>query len=266
MISALQTGCDTNFSRVNARWRKESHLESGMGCPCSVNGLHHKVLWRRLALRIRVPIHDHYYINIKVKYKEIKYKDREYKSKNTAAGQPHRERRFGFCAPYAEQVEIYADVYTVYKDIEDQWESGFPRSMRKQDQATGAACSDEYEPGTRLYPLMFNEERGYLPKVVNDPFENRLAFHIWGILFPALWPVLLLLLLLLLNINYAWAHHKYDYAPKLIFDATISGTRASLKISYSANRPQSGALGRKQSTTSRFSTQPEVSGGGVAFG
>ncbi|KAJ7868504.1 hypothetical protein B0H13DRAFT_1897079 [Mycena leptocephala] len=146
-----------------------------------------------------------------------KYKDREYKSKNTAAGQPHRERRFGLGAPYAEQVEI-AWMYSPlnYKDIEDQWESGFPRSMRKQDQATGAACtldlppklhqapnqrkilyidagpartappnpccssesrkgSDEYEPGTRLYPgfrrrrrfvstsiLMFNEERGYL--------------------------------------------------------------------------------------------------------
>ncbi|KAJ7856778.1 hypothetical protein B0H13DRAFT_1902504 [Mycena leptocephala] len=82
-----------------------------------------------------------------------KYKDREYKSKNTAAGQPHRERRFGFYAPYAEQVEI-AWMYSPlnYKDIEDQWESGFPRSMRKQDQATGAACSDEYELGTRLYP------------------------------------------------------------------------------------------------------------------
>jgi hypothetical protein len=77
-----------------------------MGCPCSLNGLHHKVLWRRLALRMRGTIYDHYYINIKVKYKERKYKDREYKSKKTAAGQPHRERRFGFCAPYAEQVEI----------------------------------------------------------------------------------------------------------------------------------------------------------------
>jgi hypothetical protein len=28
-----------------------------------------------------------------------------------------------------------------YKDIADQWESGFPRSMRKQDQATGTACT-----------------------------------------------------------------------------------------------------------------------------
>jgi hypothetical protein len=113
-----------------------------------------------------VPIHDHYYINIKVKYKERKYKDREYKSKNTAAGQPHRERRFGLGAPYAEQVET-ARMYTPldvrqmgvalgkvfallpkiitiilprqYKDIEHQWESGFPRSMRKQ--ATDAACT-----------------------------------------------------------------------------------------------------------------------------
>ncbi|KAJ7868511.1 hypothetical protein B0H13DRAFT_2280998 [Mycena leptocephala] len=114
MISALQTGCDINFSKI------------------------------------------------KVKYKERIYKDREHKSKNTAAGQPHRERRFGFYAPYAEQVEIawmysplnyiedqwesgfprspYAEQVEIawmysplnYKDIEDQWESGFPRSMRKR--------------------------------------------------------------------------------------------------------------------------------------
>jgi hypothetical protein len=104
-----------------------------------------------------------------VKYKERKYKDRERKSKNTAVEQPHRERRFGLGTPYAEQIEIawmYSPVnvrqmmcmalgkvfvllpkiITIillgqYKDIEDQWESGFPRSMRKQDQATGAACT-----------------------------------------------------------------------------------------------------------------------------